>query len=137
MRHVQRTLLPDSRPEYLAEVFLSGLLRRTTPDRTDILDDNVQYDYLPHIRDLLLSTVPVDEALQVLKVVNDYFAESNDESFDIRAILADPAQAASRACRLVVGLRLGSLGARSCVVAMTCPTPGSRPYIPTPVFAPG
>ena len=96
MRHVQRTLLPDSRPEHLAEVFLGGLLRRTTPEGADIRDDDVRYDFLPHIRELLLSTLPADEALQVLKIVNDYLAEWGDDTFDFRAILADPVGATSR-----------------------------------------
>lgn len=98
MRHVQRAMLPESRPEHLAEVFLGGLLHRTTPEQPGVLDDDVRYEFLPFVRELLLSSVPADEVLQVMKSVSDFLfpAAGGDEPFDVRAFLANPDEVGRR-----------------------------------------
>lgn len=66
MRLVQRTMLPDSEPSDLAEVLLSGLLRRSadTPGQW--------YEFAPGVRDVLLGPLGRDEAALVLKHCSEY-----------------------------------------------------------------
>ncbi|MFD6186723.1 SAV_2336 N-terminal domain-related protein [Streptomyces goshikiensis] len=64
MRLVQRTMLPDSEPSDLAEVLLSGLLRRT--------GDPGWYEFVPGVREVLLGPLGRDEAALVLKHSSEY-----------------------------------------------------------------
>ncbi|MFJ8015469.1 SAV_2336 N-terminal domain-related protein [Streptomyces sp. NPDC096339] len=66
MRLVQRTMLPDSEPSDLAEVLLSGLLRRTGPTAGQ------WYEYVPGVQDVLLGPLGRDEAALVLKHCSEY-----------------------------------------------------------------
>ncbi len=92
---VQRSMLPQTRPIHLAEVFLSGLIERVNPDNTNpIVDtnapDEVQFQFRDGVRELLLDAVPVPETMQVLKEVSDYICQHMGQTFDFRALLADP-----------------------------------------------
>ncbi|MGW7190564.1 SAV_2336 N-terminal domain-related protein, partial [Streptomyces sp. NPDC054838] len=64
MRLVQRTMLPDSEPSDLAEVLLSGLLRRAP--------DAGWYEFAPGVQDVLLGPLGRDEAALVLKHCSEY-----------------------------------------------------------------
>ncbi|MEW2414005.1 SAV_2336 N-terminal domain-related protein [Streptomyces sp. NPDC046866] len=65
MRLVQRTMLPDSEPSDLAEVLLSGLLRRgSAPGQW--------YEFVPGVQDVLLGPLGRDEAALVLKHCSEY-----------------------------------------------------------------
>ncbi|MCX4528034.1 SAV_2336 N-terminal domain-related protein [Streptomyces sp. NBC_01551] len=64
MRLVQRTMLPDSEPSDLAEVLLSGLLRRG--------GDPGWYEFVPGVREVLLGPLGRDEAALVLKHSSEY-----------------------------------------------------------------
>ncbi|MGW5846719.1 SAV_2336 N-terminal domain-related protein [Streptomyces sp. NPDC055254] len=66
MRLVQRTMLPDSEPSDLAEVLLSGLLRRVGPSAGQ------WYEFVPGVRDVLLGPLGRDEAALVLKHCSEY-----------------------------------------------------------------
>ncbi|OEJ33703.1 SAV_2336 N-terminal domain-related protein [Streptomyces subrutilus] len=66
MRLVQRTMLPDSEPSDLAEVLLSGLLRRS-PDTP-----GQWYEFAPGVQDVLLGPLGRDEAALVLKHCSEY-----------------------------------------------------------------
>lgn len=66
MRLVQRTMLPDSEPSDLAEVLLSGLLRRTGPG------PGQWYEFVPGVQDVLLGPLGRDEATLVLKHCSEY-----------------------------------------------------------------
>ncbi|WP_051807479.1 SAV_2336 N-terminal domain-related protein [Streptomyces sp. NRRL F-2664] len=66
MRLVQRTMLPDSEPSDLAEVLLSGLLRRTGPG------PGHWYEFVPGVQDVLLGPLGRDEAALVLKHCSEY-----------------------------------------------------------------
>lgn len=70
MRLVQHVMLPDSRAAHLAEVVVSGLLRTTTADagRTP------EYDFLPGIRDVLLTTIRRSDTRRVYAEVSAYLA---------------------------------------------------------------
>ncbi|MEU3774063.1 SAV_2336 N-terminal domain-related protein [Streptomyces sp. NPDC032472] len=65
MRLVQRTMLPDSEPSDLAEVLLSGLLRRGTAA-------GQWYEFVPGVQDVLLGPLGRDEAALVLKHCSEY-----------------------------------------------------------------
>jgi hypothetical protein len=60
MRLVQGAMLPSSRPSHLAEVFLSGILKRIDEpgDSNNPRQDDVEYDFLPGIRDKLIGELP-------------------------------------------------------------------------------
>ncbi|MEV6688627.1 SAV_2336 N-terminal domain-related protein [Streptomyces sp. NPDC051130] len=64
MRLVQRTMLPDSEPSDLAEVLLSGLLRRAP--------EAGWYEFAPGVQDVLLGPLGRDEAALVLKHCSEY-----------------------------------------------------------------
>ncbi|MFE5555300.1 SAV_2336 N-terminal domain-related protein [Streptomyces sp. NPDC056544] len=66
MRLVQRTMLPDSEPSDLAEVLLSGLLRRSGPGPEH------WYEFAPGVQDVLLGPLGRDEAALVLKHCSEY-----------------------------------------------------------------
>ncbi|WP_052757695.1 SAV_2336 N-terminal domain-related protein [Streptomyces yangpuensis] len=66
MRLVQRTMLPDSEPSDLAEVLLSGLLRRSGPG------PGHWYAFVPGVQDVLLGPLGRDEAALVLKHCSEY-----------------------------------------------------------------
>ncbi|MFD0266809.1 SAV_2336 N-terminal domain-related protein [Streptomyces sp. NPDC127106] len=65
MRLVQRTMLPDSEPSDLAEVLLSGLLRRGPAA-------GEWYEFTPGVQDVLLGPLGRDEAALVLKHCSEY-----------------------------------------------------------------
>ncbi|MFF3858648.1 SAV_2336 N-terminal domain-related protein [Streptomyces sp. NPDC002209] len=65
MRLVQRTMLPDSEPSDLAEVLLSGLLRRGR-------SAGQWYEFVPGVQDVLLGPLGRDEAALVLKHCSEY-----------------------------------------------------------------
>lgn len=119
MRLVQNVMLPGSRQVHLAEVFLGGLLRRSS--RKEKMDDpeRIQYDFLPGIRDLLLDRAQVPDSVQVLKTVSAYLTERFGQSLDFPAILADPDNDLSRALAkqnrpfaVVTGKVLSRMGGR-------------------------
>ncbi|MEU6310120.1 SAV_2336 N-terminal domain-related protein [Streptomyces sp. NPDC047014] len=66
MRLVQRTMLPDSEPSDLAEVLLSGLLRRCAEG------PGHWYEFVPGVREVLLGPLGRDEAALVLKHCSEY-----------------------------------------------------------------
>lgn len=89
MRLVQGAMLPSSKPAHLAEVFLSGLLRRAGDgDEARGSDqDDVEYDFQPGVRDRLLGELPRPDALQVLATVSRFVSHRLGSPFDFRALL--------------------------------------------------
>lgn len=88
-RLIQQTMLPNSGQVHLAEVFLSGLIH--VADEADIKLDSeqIRYEFLPGVRELLLQTIPISEADEVLDRVSAYIARKaglSIRSFD--ALLA-------------------------------------------------
>lgn len=101
MRLVQGAMLPSSRPSHLAEVFLSGILKRI-PDageENNSSQDDVEYDFLPGIRDRLISELPRQDALQVLASVSNFVSYRLGSPFDFRALLTMAKPADSPALR--------------------------------------
>jgi len=88
MRLVQRTRLPESGQGHLAEILVSGLLRRHP--ELDAGSDQPFYDFLGHCRDLLLDGLGEWEARGVLDAVSDYVAERTGGVLDFSALIVAP-----------------------------------------------
>lgn len=90
MRLVRQTMLPQSRPSVLAEVFLGGLLRQSSsPDGTTGQDvDSVEYDFVPGVRERLLSSLHQRHKLEVLSRVSDFIAARLGSPNDFRAFVS-------------------------------------------------
>lgn len=89
MRLIQEAILPTSKPSHLAEVFLSGMLRRVgSYDGDDPLGlDSIEYDFQPGIRSVLLAESARHDALQVLSKVSAFVSERLGSPLDFLALL--------------------------------------------------
>jgi len=87
MRMVQAVMFPGSRPQHLAEVFLGGLIRREGP-RQDTDPDEVEYDFHPGVRQLLLSAMRRSELLKVMRGVSGFVSTRLGSPIDFPALLA-------------------------------------------------
>jgi hypothetical protein len=88
MRTVQQVMLPQSRQVHLAEVFLGGLLKRVSPEKCHPMV--IEYDFHDRVRDLMLDSVLVPDAIEVLKAVSEYLEKRLGQPLDFMAWLADP-----------------------------------------------
>jgi formylglycine-generating enzyme required for sulfatase activity len=70
---IQATLLPESTPIQVAEVFMSGLVQRVDAPGTEPSDKT--YDFVPGVRELLIETVPTPTAEAVLDRISQYIGE--------------------------------------------------------------
>ena len=70
---IQATMLPESTPLQVAEVFLSGLIQRV--DEGGLEQSEPAYEFVPGVRDLLIKTVPTPTAEAVLDQVSQYIGE--------------------------------------------------------------
>jgi hypothetical protein len=88
MRLVQQVMLPESRQVQLAEVFLGGLLKRVSRQKANPVA--IEYDFHDGVRDLLLDSVLVPDAIDVLKEVSEYLKTRLEQPLDFMALLTDP-----------------------------------------------
>ncbi|MCK5521612.1 MAG: DUF1566 domain-containing protein [Thiomargarita sp.] len=88
MRLVQKVMLPQSRQVHLAEVFLGGLLKRVSPQECNPM--LMEYDFHEGVRNLMLDSVLVPDAVEVLKIVSKYLEQRLGQPLDFLAWLADP-----------------------------------------------
>jgi tetratricopeptide (TPR) repeat protein len=83
MRHVQRAMLPASRPSHLAEVLLGGLIATRSVSGDPDESRRWRYEFAPGVRDLLLSGLGRTDARRVLTTVsrelNARFGRGADE----------------------------------------------------------
>ena len=93
---IQAKLLPDSTPLHVAEVFLSGLVERVKGGEDESASEVAgsffstqrRYDFLPGVRDILLSTVEVPAAEKVLNEISAYICDRiNRSSRNFMALL--------------------------------------------------
>jgi tetratricopeptide (TPR) repeat protein len=120
MRLVQQSMLPDSSPSVLAEVFLSGLLHRCDAGPGDM--GYTTYDLPPAVRDALLAGLPRHEQLAVLAIVSPFLAQRLGMPDDLPACLSGRAArsiviSASPAYSRVALRVLSGLGGRYAAVA--------------------
>ncbi|MEB3169564.1 MAG: formylglycine-generating enzyme family protein, partial [Synechococcaceae cyanobacterium] len=101
MRLLQLAMVPEGGPLAMAEVLLSGLLQRLEadppPPRAGRADrrriDRVQFDFLPGVRSVLLSSLTGPETAEVLQRVSALIEERWDQCEGVppfQAYLADP-----------------------------------------------
>jgi len=88
MRLVQQVMLPESRQIHLAEIFLSGLIKRSIPVKKD--SKLILYDFYEGVRDILLNSVLIPDALQIIEEVSQYLSKKLGQGLDFQACLADP-----------------------------------------------
>ncbi len=73
VRIIQKTLLPESQPVHVAEVFLGGLLKPLTEITTDTNPDGVLFDVMHDgIRDILLDDAPFSDSEFIFGEISDY-----------------------------------------------------------------
>jgi nucleoside phosphorylase len=84
MRVVQQTMLPESRQVHLAEIFLGGLLKQISQK-----NEPLQYDFFEGVRDLLLDSVQVPKAMQVIKKVSEFVEYHFWQSRDFLAFVSE------------------------------------------------
>lgn len=84
MNVVQKLMLPQSQQLHLAEVFLGGLLKRVPNHQW------LEYDFHAGVRELLLDTVIVADAVFVLTRVSDFVEQRFGQSLDFLALLKNP-----------------------------------------------
>lgn len=82
MRLVQHVMLPRSGPSDLAEVFLSGLLRRVASAGAAAME----FDFQPGVRKILLSGLRRAEAVRVYRLVSAYVHERLGSSPEFPAL---------------------------------------------------
>ncbi|MBE9142966.1 SAV_2336 N-terminal domain-related protein [Planktothrix mougeotii] len=75
VRLIQETFLKDSLQVNVAEVFLGGLLKPLSEINPETNPDQVQYDFMEGVRELLLDSVPSDYVLNVVDEVSKYVAK--------------------------------------------------------------
>jgi len=95
MRLVQAAMLPDSHQSHLAEVMLSGLIRRVTPESSGAAEDEILYDFVDGVRGLLLAMNRISDSVRVLELamgkMSDFInARTGRTVVSFRALLADP-----------------------------------------------
>jgi hypothetical protein len=87
MRRVQGTMLPDSAPSHLGEVFLGGLLEEADQP---FGSREKQYDFRPGVRAELLELTSRAEAVTALAQVADIAGIPPDHSDAFQHVLDDP-----------------------------------------------
>ncbi|MGB3441508.1 MAG: FxSxx-COOH system tetratricopeptide repeat protein [Actinophytocola sp.] len=89
IRAIHGTLLPSSDTWNLAEVFLSGLIRRVTSSHESVAT-SVEFDFRSGVRRRLLATVTRDETAHVQRVVEDVLGRDEPSLSDLRNVIAQP-----------------------------------------------
>jgi hypothetical protein len=87
MRLVQGAILPASKPSHLAEVFLSGLLRRMGSDDDGVGADDIEYDFRQGVRVELLGELARHDALRILSRVSSFVSDRLGSPLDFLALL--------------------------------------------------
>ncbi|MET0133203.1 MAG: FxSxx-COOH system tetratricopeptide repeat protein, partial [Kibdelosporangium sp.] len=88
MRAIQSELLPGSAPAHLAEVFVSGLLRRIPSP------SGAEYDFLDGLRPELLATSTRADTARVLRLVCNLLGPDVEAGRNLLQALEDPEQTA-------------------------------------------
>jgi hypothetical protein len=88
IRLVQDAMMQGKSRFTFAEVFLGGLLYRLDGQDDAIEPDDVQYDFIPGVREVLLRRLRKKEALRTLREVSEYVGANFGQARDFRALLA-------------------------------------------------
>lgn len=90
IRLIQQTMLPDARQVHIAEFFLGGLLEELLSDQEHSHPDYVQYDFVEGVRELLLTSLPTNESMDVLGKVSNFIETHLAQPLNFHALLFDP-----------------------------------------------
>lgn len=95
MELIRSQMLKDSDSGHLAEVVLSGLLYQRSPGDPTLDWEQVRYGFRPGVRELLVDSLRVKEAVDVLSLVfpqlSDYIAEHVGKDSFFNAVVINPA----------------------------------------------
>lgn len=80
----------DGEQSAIAELMLSGLLKRVTPIGVGVSPEEVEYDFVEGARDVLLGTTSKSATEKVLTSVSDFIDRNSGQSLDFKTLLADP-----------------------------------------------
>jgi formylglycine-generating enzyme required for sulfatase activity len=99
VRTIQFSLLPQSQPVHVAEVFLGGLLKPIIELTPDTNSDRVEYQFVDEeIRQLLFKDAPISDSQQVFDAVSQYLEEHFGKSlYDFVALLKAPKNSEEKA----------------------------------------
>jgi hypothetical protein len=87
IRLVQNVMLGRPNQAQLAEVILGGLLyKQDTPGDIDL--DDVLYEFIPGVREILIRRLRKGDALRILQEVSDFVGAQFGQARDFRALLA-------------------------------------------------
>ena len=75
VRLIRETLLKGSLQVNVAEVFLGGLLKPASEIKVESNPDDVLYEFMDGVRELLIDSMPTDRVLHVVDKVSEYVAE--------------------------------------------------------------
>ena len=75
VRILQSTVLTESQPVHVAEVFLGGLLKPLSEITAKTNPNYVQYDFIEGVRDQLLESVPSSEIVNIVAEISEFVAE--------------------------------------------------------------
>ena len=92
MRLIQAELLPDSRPEHLAEILVAGLIRPVDHDRAADASGIITHDFPPRVRMELLAGARRSETIRVVHLLDDYLGARVPAIRRLRAMVDDPAR---------------------------------------------
>ena len=87
MKIVQKVSLPESTHTHLAEVFLSGLLKKTA-NRTK--SEKVIYEFVDGVREVLKEKLYLHKKIDVLKENSSFIAKELDSTIDFLALMENP-----------------------------------------------
>ena len=90
MRLVQRMMMPQSRQAHLAEILRSGLIEHVTMYDFAINSEEVRFEFVKGIRELLLTSILLGDTYTVLEKVSAYVSRQNEQTSNFRALLLDP-----------------------------------------------
>jgi len=86
MRLVQEVMGTDTSSSELAEVFLSGLLRRVTPIGEPVSNTDAQYDFADGTREVLMSTITRAQAIDLLRMMGAHLTGRHDNGRSFAAV---------------------------------------------------
>lgn len=98
MKLLQQSLSSENNEAHLAEILLSGLIERLTPRDTFVSKDQVLYDFVPEVRELLLQTLSsreIEELDHVMRPARKRLREYVERKLngpmpDFMALISDP-----------------------------------------------
>ena len=91
VRLIREVLLKDSLQVNMAEVFLGGLLKPLSEVNLETHPDQVLYDFMDGVRELLVDSVPLSYVKDVVDEVSEYVAKKAGLSLEsFAAVLRNP-----------------------------------------------